>query len=245
MLASQPKPVPGSTGLSAGNTAVEGFVARGDLAIFAAAGVGHRAPERAPCARPSRYTAEGQDMTIRMATVADVAAIARVHVESWRTTYKGIVPADFLANLTYARREPLWQEVLSKPASTGLVYVAEDAPGNTVGFASGGPERSGDPVYSGELYAIYLLESWQRQGLGRQLTVTLVRQLVQTGLTSLLVWVLAENRSRRFYEALGGQQVRQQPVTIGGAELIEVAYGWLDARTIIDAPERSRRLPGA
>lgn len=183
-------------------------------------------------------------MAIRMATVADVAAIARVHVESWRTTYKGIVPADFLASLTYAQREPLWREVLSKPAGASLVYVAEDARGDIVGFASGGRERSRDPVYSGELYAIYLLERWQRQGLGRQLTVTLVGQLVQAGLTSLLVWVLAENRSRRFYEALGGQQVRQQPVTIGGAELTEVAYGWLDARTIIDAPARPQRLPG-
>ena len=245
MLASRPKLVSGSTGPSAGNTAVEGFVARGGPAIFAAAGVGHRAPERAPCARPSRCTAGEYDMAIRMATVADVVAIARLHVESWRTTYKGIVPADFLANLTYAQREPLWREVLSKPASASLVYVAEDARGDIVGFASGGPERSRDPVYSGELYAIYLLESWQRQGLGRQLTITLIGQLVQVGLTSLLVWVLAENRSRRFYEALGGQQVRQQSVTIGGAELIEMAYGWLDARTIIDAQERPPRLPGA
>ena len=184
-------------------------------------------------------------MQIRTATIADVAAIARVHVESWRTTYKGILPDDYLADLAYEQRERLWRRILSKPGGQRLVYVAEETPGNIVGFASGGRERSRDPVYSGELYAIYLLENWQRQGLGRQLTVTLVGQLIQAGLTSLLVWVLAENRSRRFYEALGSQQVRQQPVTIGGAELIEVAYGWLDARTIIDAPQRPQRLPGA
>jgi L-amino acid N-acyltransferase YncA len=181
---------------------------------------------------------KGQDMRIRMATVADVAAIARVHVESWRTTYKGIVPDDFLANLTYEQREPLWRQVLSESAGLSLVYVAEDADGQIVGFASGGPERSGDTVYAGELYAIYLLDDWKRRGIGRQLTVTLVTQLVQAGFASLLIWVLAENPSRRFYEALGGQQVREQPVTIGGVQLIEVAYGWLDARTIIDARDR-------
>jgi L-amino acid N-acyltransferase YncA len=87
-------------------------------------------------------------MQIREATMADVAAIARVHVESWRTTYKGLLPDDYLASLTYEQREPLWGEILSKPAGHHLVGVAEDDAGNVVGFASGGPERSGDPVYT-------------------------------------------------------------------------------------------------
>jgi FR47-like protein len=67
--------------------------------------------------------------------------------------------------------------------------------------------------------------------------MALVRRLMQAGHMSLLVWVLAENRSRRFYEALGGQQVYEKPVTTGGVQLIEVAYGWLDARTIIEGQE--------
>jgi hypothetical protein len=46
-------------------------------------------------------------MRIREATIADVAAIAKVHAESWRTTYKGLLPDDYLANLTYEQREPL------------------------------------------------------------------------------------------------------------------------------------------
>lgn len=184
-------------------------------------------------------------MQIRQATMADVAAIARVHVDSWRTTYKGLLPDDYLANLTYEQRESLWREILSKPVGHSLVYVAEDHAGNIVGFASGGPERSGDPVYTGEVYAIYLLERWQGQGIGRQLTITLVRQLIQRGFTSLLIWVLADNPSRRFYEALGGQQVRDRLQMTGGVELMDVAYGWLDARTLIDVQERQAHLPGA
>jgi GNAT superfamily N-acetyltransferase len=80
----------------------------------------------------------------------------------------------------------------------------------------------------------YILESWQRQGIGRQLTMAFVRELIEAGLTSLLVWALAENPWRRFYEALGGQQVREKLETTGGVQLIEVAYGWLDARTILE-----------
>src|SRR5262245_54746664 len=177
-------------------------------------------------------------MLIRRATMADVAAIARVPVESWRTTYKGLLPDDYLANLTYEQRETLWREVLSKSVDHNLVYVAEDYAGNIVGFASGGPERSGDPVYTGEVYAIYLLERWQGQGIGRQLTITLVRQLIQQGFTSLLIWVLAENPSRQFYEALGGQPVRERLEMTGGIEVKDVAYGWIDARMLIDVQAR-------
>jgi GNAT superfamily N-acetyltransferase len=184
-------------------------------------------------------------MRIRTATIADVAAIARVHVESWRTTYKGILPDDYLADLGYEQREPLWRRILSKPGRQRLVYVAEDSPGNIVGFASGGRERSGDPVYTGELYAIYLLEGWQRQGIGRQLAVAVVRRLIQRGLRSLLIWVLAQNPSRRFYEALGGRQVREKLETRGDVQLVEIAYGWLDARRLIDAQERQPHLPEA
>src|SRR5262249_5639606 len=97
-----------------------------------------------------------------------------------------------------------------------------------VGFASGGPERTEDPEYAGELSAIYLLESHQRRGIGRRLVQAVVERLAQAGLHSMIVWVLAENPSRRFYEALGGELVRQDKIEIGGVIYDKVAYGWRD-----------------
>ncbi|MFK0522174.1 hypothetical protein ACINKY_08160 [Paenibacillus illinoisensis] len=38
---------------------------------------------------------------IREATINDAEGIAKVHVHSWRTTYKGIIPEEFLTNLSY------------------------------------------------------------------------------------------------------------------------------------------------
>ena len=54
------------------------------------------------------------------------------------------------------------------PQSSGWVYVAENDAGEIVGFACGGPERSGDPVYTGELYGIYVLPEYHRRGIGRR-----------------------------------------------------------------------------
>ena len=165
---------------------------------------------------------------IREATVADAAAIARVHVDSWRTTYPGIVPDEYLASLDIEEREGRWRAIL-RAVSQDFRYVAESQDGEIVGFGGGGPERSNDPVYRGELYAIYLLEESQRRGIGRLLTAAVVRRLVGSSMRSMITWALAENMpTRRFYEALGGEYVREQDITIGGASLVEVAYGWKD-----------------
>jgi GNAT superfamily N-acetyltransferase len=170
---------------------------------------------------------------IRTANLSDAAGIARVHVESWRTTYKGIIPEDFLAKLSYEQREHLWDQVLTDPNRSRFVYVAEDEPGQIVGFISGGPEPSGDILYTGEIDAIYLPASHQGQGIGRRLVVSLASRLIQENMTALLVWVLAANPARKFYERLGGQLIYEKETSIGGASLIEVAYGWQDAHTLI------------
>ena len=55
-----------------------------------------------------------------------------------------------------------------KGLDPGVTFVAEGG-GGIVGFSCAGPERSGDPTYRGEVYAIYILRAFQDQGLGRQL----------------------------------------------------------------------------
>jgi hypothetical protein len=41
-----------------------------------------------------------------------------------------------------------------------------------------------------------------------------------------MLWVLADNPTRGFYEALGGRLLGEQPIQIGNDSLAEVAYGW-------------------
>lgn len=172
-------------------------------------------------------------MIIREAKIEDAAAIAKVHVDSWRTTYQGIVPGQYLAGLSYERSEWMWRDILSNSQPLNFTVVAEDDQGNIVGFANGGREREGNPTYTGEVFAIYLLAEFQRRGIGSQLMVVLVSRLIQSGLTSLLVWVLEENPGRRFYERLGGKLGSQKVLNIGGANLTIVSYVWEDGRELI------------
>lgn len=169
--------------------------------------------------------------TIRIAHLEDAAGIARVHVDSSRTTYKGIFADEFLATLTYSRQEQSWQRILNDPAQ--MTFVAVDEAGTIVGFVNGGPEREGDPVYQGELYAMYLVQEAQRRGLGRSLVKELARALAERHFASMMLWVLASNPACRFYEALGGQVIKQRQYQVGGASYDELAYGWKDLSLLL------------
>jgi L-amino acid N-acyltransferase YncA len=172
--------------------------------------------------------------SIRAATADDARAIAEVHIASWRTTYRGIVPDAVLDVLSVEERERRWASSLTTRDSPSFAYVAEDEAGRVVGFASGGPRRDGDPAYAGELYAIYLLPGAQGQGVGRRLTEAVARHLDKRGMRSMLVWVLSTNPARSFYEALGGRYLGEQQFEMGGATMTEVAYGWPDIRVLLE-----------
>jgi GNAT superfamily N-acetyltransferase len=168
-------------------------------------------------------------MLIREATQADVTAIAKVHVDTWRSNYQGIVPDAHLAQLSYERRARGWQQILEHAAEDNtFTLVAESACGEVIGFANAGADRSHDPIYQGELNALYILQTHQRQGVGRQLVRAVSDRLTHMGFTSMQVWVLAANPACKFYAALGGQRLQEQEIVIGGKSLVEVAYGWLD-----------------
>jgi hypothetical protein len=46
---------------------------------------------------------------VREARQEDAAAIVCVHVDSWRTSYRGILPEGFLAGMSYEGFEDRWR----------------------------------------------------------------------------------------------------------------------------------------
>ncbi|MDQ5824002.1 MAG: GNAT family N-acetyltransferase [Chloroflexota bacterium] len=163
---------------------------------------------------------------IREAVIEDVPGIARVHIESWRTTYKDMVPQHIIESFTYEQREELWRRALS-PGSRSFVYVAEEGD-EVVGFASGGPAREDAPHHAAELYAIYLLQEHQGKGIGRRLFEAVVRELARRGLYSMAIWVIAQNPACGFYEAMGGRKVYERQEEADGVTIEEIGYGWDD-----------------
>jgi GNAT superfamily N-acetyltransferase len=172
-------------------------------------------------------------ITIRPATADDAAAIARVHVKTWQSVYRGIVDDEHLDALSVEDRTERWSEILQR--SEQATFVASSDKYGIVGFANGGPEREGREDFDAELYAIYILPEWHGRGIGRELVATFTRWLTDSGFDSMIVWVLAQNPARRFYENLGGRNVGNKTIEIGWQTLAEMAYGWDDLGVLIDS----------
>jgi ribosomal protein S18 acetylase RimI-like enzyme len=173
-------------------------------------------------------------MSVRRATVDDAEAFERIRVGTWQSTYRGLFPDALLDGMrpNVERRRERLRELAESPAE--FCFVAEFA-GKVVGFAIGCPERTGDPAYKGEVAAIYVLPAHQRKGLGRALIRESARELAAHDMTSLLIWVLRENRiGRDFYERLGGIPRREKPVDMPGIPEghVEVAYCWDDTSAL-------------
>ena len=164
---------------------------------------------------------------LRPARPADAAAIARVHVETWRTTYAGTLPDTFLRRLSVPEHTARWTRMLRPGGDT--VLVVEDGGAGIVGFGSAGPARqdqmpAGD--WQGEIYTLYLLTDWQGRGLGRALIHGLFDRLAEAGLVHVALWVVAANPTRFFYEAMGGRTIARRSEPYAGIMLDEIAYGW-------------------
>ena len=52
---------------------------------------------------------------------------------------------------------------------------------------------------------------------------------------SMVVWVLARNPSRKFYEAMGASVITEQQIELGGESYTEIGYGWSDLKELEDS----------
>jgi ribosomal protein S18 acetylase RimI-like enzyme len=153
---------------------------------------------------------------VRAAVERDAEAVARVHVESWRSTYRGLVPDDYLAGLSVERRADTWRRLITEAgADRGVLVLEDDGPqgadlrdaglkdaGDVIGVCHYGPTRDDDVEGAGEVTSIYLVgDRWQRGG-GTQLLDAAVSAMTAAGYATATLWVVDGNdRARAFYEA--------------------------------------------
>lgn len=165
-------------------------------------------------------------MEIRPGTIDDIEGLAIVHVESWRTTYRGIVADSYLDGLTIEGRVNLWKQIIDPSNEGSYTFVIEDDQGKVAGFINGGGSREQDMGYDAEIYAFYLLQENQGKGYGRLLFNKMVETFKETGSKSMLLWVLEENPSVQFYKKMGGEIISRQELFIGDVPVMEISLGW-------------------
>ncbi len=164
-------------------------------------------------------------MDVRRATAEDATALARVHVDSWRHAYAGLLPEERLASLDCERRAASFR----KSIESGMeeTYLAESE-GELVGFLTVGACRDTDldPDTTGEIWGIYLAPGHWRKGIGRYLCSYGESVLRSRGCNRAVLWVLeANDRARSFYEAMGFRLDGGVKELDLGRQLTVVRYG--------------------
>jgi GNAT superfamily N-acetyltransferase len=174
---------------------------------------------------------------IRRATVDDAPAIAQVRIDGWRTTYRGLIPDDYLDGMELQASIDLWNRVLGAQSTTANVFVAT-RDGEVVGFAAGNALPDPKHGADAELTAVYLRRDMQRSGIGHRLVAAVVAAQRAHGARAMIVWTIAGNKgARAFYENLGGELVVEQPFVWDGMDLVEAGYVWRDLAALAAACE--------
>lgn len=169
-------------------------------------------------------------MKIKKASEENIKAVARVYVDSWRNTYQGLVPDDYLNRLTYEEAEKKWTHFLNSEKEP-FIYVAINDAGKMIGFASG--KSIDDEHFNGELYSLYLLQESRGLGIGRKLVSAIAKHFREKGIASMMVWVMEQNKSGLgFYECMGGKGYLRRKSEFGGMVVDDVAYGWEDVSVL-------------
>ncbi|HPF78147.1 MAG TPA: GNAT family N-acetyltransferase [Alphaproteobacteria bacterium] len=174
---------------------------------------------------------------IKKAQKTDAYEIAKIHVAGWQGAYGGILDQDFIESKSPEYRQQQWENIFDEESGETLIYEKEGKP---VGFISYGPLRTAPPgtskirpLYSSEIYAVYLYPEYYRQGIGQALLKQAAFNLKAQKHHSLCLWVLDKNkRACSFYEAMGGQRIGKMMVEFGPTKEKEVCYGWREIDVI-------------
>ncbi len=166
-------------------------------------------------------------MLLRPAAPGDEHEVAQVHIRSWQSAYRGLLPDGYLDTLdpdSRAARYTFADSGDDRPYTTVLV---DDE--RICGFTTIGPCRDPDKSTAGELYAIYVHPDCWQLGAGRMLIQEARQRLAGRGFAEAVLWVLVGNaRAERFYRIDGWRpDGKRRLQDVHGIEVDEIRYGRL------------------
>lgn len=177
---------------------------------------------------------------MREARAGDATRIAEIHVESWRNTYRGIMPDSFLDGMSAARSRMGWDNTLASLDGGSRVFVHEDGAARMDGFARIGPGRDPGMPFPCEIYAIYVDIAARGKGTGTKLLEACAEAAVAAGWNGMYLWAAAQNPYARFYLKNGGERGAGKTQKMAGTEVALAAFCWPDLKRHL---ERAKSPP--
>src|SRR5207247_4629749 len=133
------------------------------------------------------------------------------------------IPGAELDKLINRRGPQWWDSAIRKGSRVSVLVFGEQI----AGYANYGRNRARSLHFDGEIYELYLRPEFQGLGFGRRLFTAARRDLLQSGLKSMVIWALSDNEpATDFYRTLGGRMVARSSERSGPKSLDKVAFAW-------------------
>ena len=139
-------------------------------------------------------------LTVRSAQVEDVAQMARVNVQCWQETYRGLMSDAALDDPGFlAARERFWTAALTDERFRENRVAVAERDGELVGIAMSGPPLDDGSAWARQLYVLYVYAADHGTGAGPALLEAVVDPE-----ESVALWVADPNpRAQAFYRKHG------------------------------------------
>ena len=161
---------------------------------------------------------------IRNATIDDIDEVAKLHVNSWYNTYKGIIANDYLENMINNLDKRIKRMHDEFNLREMLVATIDN---EIVAFL----EYTLDNIYSKdldidcELCGLYVKNGYLKMGIGSKLFDYVKKIFINNHRQKMGLWCVKENTNAiNFYKAKGGMVVKEKTFTLADKEYSEVAF---------------------
>lgn len=164
---------------------------------------------------------------IRKAGYDDISSVAYINAQSWQTTYRDIIAQNFLETITPDQQLPRAKRLV-ETSDLDCIVAEHKETGEIAGFACFGKNREPKIDADCELQAIYILDEYQKMGIGKMLFDHGVKALKEKFRKKMMVSVFEANKSARsFYERQGGKMIESDHVDLAGVRYITSTYIWI------------------
>lgn len=142
-------------------------------------------------------------MSVRLASIDDRFAIARIHIEASKRGHAGIMPSEWLARLDEDWLAELWaKRFMTLDLERNRIWVAVEDD-DVLGFAWVSPAEHPDE-HAYELHLIYVVPHRWGSGVAHELMASVLEFLRTENTAAAILWTAERDlRARRFYEKFG------------------------------------------
>lgn len=162
---------------------------------------------------------------IREGRLSDADQISKIKIDSWKKTYKNLMPEDVLNNMTFEKEK---EKFINKFDKRRIIVFEEN--NEILGYSFFGKRQNENEElmneYTSEIYALYIKDEYRRKGVGTQIIQHICDTLKQENNEKVLLWCLKGNQNAiDFYEKNGFVYLKNKSQDLNGVNIEELSFG--------------------